>query len=268
MIRFKNISKSYGEKTILSDLSSELPDRGLVAFVGANGAGKSTLLNIIARILDRDSGDIEIDDKNLEAYPSDELARKISFLSQSNNINIRLTVRELVQFGRFPYSKGRLTDEDRQKVERAMGFLRISDIADKRLDELSGGQRQLAYIAMIIAQDTKYIFLDEPLNNLDLKHSAELMDILARLIDEEDKVIFLVVHDLNFVAAHADYVIAMKDGDIIYKGDKNELLSGKILNDVFDFDFDIVDIENQKFCLYYKCRCRLEDRKTVLGLES
>ena len=117
MIKVVNIFKKYGEKEILSDVSLELPKKKIISFIGSNGAGKSTLLSIITRTLSRDSGDVVIENKNLEEWKTEELAKVLSILKQSNHLNIRLTVKELVSFGRYPYSKGKLTLEDEEKVE-------------------------------------------------------------------------------------------------------------------------------------------------------
>ena len=161
----------------------------IISFIGSNGAGKSTLLSIITRTLSRDSGDVVIENKNLEEWKTEELAKVLSILKQSNHLNIRLTVKELVSFGRYPYSKGKLTLEDEEKVEQAIEYMGLKNLENRFIDELSGGQRQMAYIAMVIAQDTEYIFLDEPLNNLDMKHSVQIMKILRNLVDEKGKTI-------------------------------------------------------------------------------
>ncbi len=252
MICLKDVYKEYGEKRVLTDITSELPDRGLTAFIGSNGAGKSTMLNIIGRILEKDGGTVKIDGKNLENWNHRELAKRISILSQANHLNIRLTVRELVEFGRFPYSRGKLTPEDIKKVDETIAFMGLDSYENRYLDQLSGGQRQMAYIAMVICQDTKYIFLDEPLNNLDMKHSAKLMRLLKTLIERDGKVIYVVIHDVNFVSTYADYIVALKDGKLLYEGTNEEIVQEKYLTEIFDFNIRIVDIDGQKVCLYYK----------------
>ena len=212
MIKVDNIFKKYGEKEILSDVSLELPKKKIISFIGSNGAGKSTLLSIITRTLSRDSGNVVIENKNLEEWRTEELAKVLSILKQSNHLNIRLTVKELVSFGRYPYSKGKLTLEDEEKVEQAIEYMGLKNLENRFIDELSGGQRQMAYIAMVIAQDTEYIFLDEPLNNLDMKHSVQIMKILRNLVDEKGKTIIIVIHDINFVVSYSDYIVALKMG--------------------------------------------------------
>ena len=250
MIKVDNIFKKYGEKEILSDVSLELPKKKIISFIGSNGAGKSTLLSIITRTLSRDSGNVVIENKNLEEWRTEELAKVLSILKQSNHLNIRLTVKELVSFGRYPYSKGKLTLEDEEKVEQAIEYMGLKNLENRFIDELSGGQRQMAYIAMVIAQDTEYIFLDEPLNNLDMKHSVQIMKILRNLVDEKGKTIIIVIHDINFVASYSDYIVALKDGKMIRYGNTEEIMKNEVLKDIYGMEIPIYKIENRKFCLY------------------
>ena len=251
MIKVDNMFKKYGEKEILSDVSLELPKKKIISFIGSNGAGKSTLLSIITRTLSRDSGNVVIENKNLEEWRTEELAKVLSILKQSNHLNIRLTVKELVSFGRYPYSKGKLTLEDEEKVEQAIEYMGLKNLENRFIDELSGGQRQMAYIAMVIAQDTEYIFLDEPLNNLDMKHSVQIMKILRNLVDEKGKTIIIVIHDINFVASYSDYIVALKDGKMIRYGNTEEIMKNEVLKDIYGMEIPIYKIENRKFCLYY-----------------
>ena len=251
MIKVDNIFKKYGEKEILSDVSLELPKKKIISFIGSNGVGKSTLLSIITRTLSRDSGNVVIENKNLEEWRTEELAKVLSILKQSNHLNIRLTVKELVSFGRYPYSKGKLTLEDEEKVEQAIEYMGLKNLENRFIDELSGGQRQMAYIAMVIAQDTEYIFLDEPLNNLDMKHSVQIMKILRNLVDEKGKTIIIVIHDINFVASYSDYIVALKDGKMIRYGNTEEIMKNEVLKDIYGMEIPIYEIENRKFCLYY-----------------
>ncbi|NLJ58316.1 MAG: ATP-binding cassette domain-containing protein, partial [Tissierellia bacterium] len=162
MIEIKNISKSYGDKNVVDNVSTVIRKGKITSFIGPNGAGKSTLLSVISRLVNKKSGEVIIDGKRLEDWKDLELAKKISILKQTNNVNIRLTVKELVSFGRFPYSQGNLTKEDEKIIENSIEYMKLNNLKDKYLDQLSGGQRQRAYIAMVLAQDTDYILLDEP----------------------------------------------------------------------------------------------------------
>ena len=150
MIEVRNLSKQYNDKTVVNDVSLQIKKGKITSFIGPNGAGKSTALSMITRLMKRDKGEVFIEGKELESWDKKELSKKIAILKQSNNINIRLTIKELVSFGRFPYCDGKLTPEDVKYVDEAIEYMRLTDIQDKYLDELSGGQRQRAYIAMVI----------------------------------------------------------------------------------------------------------------------
>ena len=251
MIDIKDVSKHYGTKTVISEVCLPLKDEQLTAFIGPNGAGKSTLLSMISRLITIDAGQIYLDHNEVKAWRSNELSKKLSILKQSNGVNLRITVRELVSFGRFPYSKGRLTSEDQEMIEYALEKLGLVEMADDRIDTLSGGQLQRAYIAMILAQDTDYILLDEPLNNLDMNHAVHLMQTLRRLVEDEHKTVLLVIHDINFAASYADEIVAMKDGKIFAHGTTAEMIQPHILNTLYEMDIKICELDGKRFCMYF-----------------
>ncbi|PKC50660.1 P-loop containing nucleoside triphosphate hydrolase protein, partial [Rhizophagus irregularis] len=161
MIEIKGLTKNFGNKPVVEDVSVTIQPGSITSFIGPNGAGKSTLLSMVSRLLDADTGEVLLDKNNVKQWKSNEFAKRVSILKQANYINVRLTVRELVSFGRYPYSKGRLTPEDEQLNEQAIDYMNLAEMQDKYLDELSGGQKQRAFIAMVIAQDTDYVLLDE-----------------------------------------------------------------------------------------------------------
>lgn len=250
MIQLEKVSKMYDAVDGVKNVSLTIPEGKVISFIGANGAGKSTLFSLMSRLLDKDSGNIMIDNKEIDQWKSEELAKILGILKQTNEIHIRLTVRELVEFGRFPYSKARLVAEDYQHIERALTFMELTEIADKYLDELSGGQKQRVYIAMVLAQDTKYILLDEPLNNLDIKHSLQMMKLLRRMAKELNKTVLVIMHDINFSASYADYIFAFKNGEKIYEGRATDVIQTEILREIYDVDINVAEIENGKVCLY------------------
>lgn len=251
MVVVKNVSKTYGSRKVVEDVSVSIPKGKITSFIGPNGAGKSTLLSMMSRLISIDEGEIFIDDEEIRRCKSNELSKKISILKQSNHINLRLTVKELVSFGRFPYSQGRLSKEDWHFIDEAIRYMELEDMKDKYLDQLSGGQRQRAYIAMVIAQDTEYILLDEPLNNLDMKHSVQIMKILRRLVDELGKTIVIVIHDINFASCYSDEIVALKEGRIVSKGKTDDIIRGSVLKDIYDMDIQIENINNRKICVYF-----------------
>lgn len=252
MIEVKDIVHQYGVNPTLRGVSLSFADQKITGIIGANGAGKSTLLSIISRLIRAQSGDVMLDGENLKNIKNSDIARKLAILKQFNHINLKLTVRELVSLGRFPHSKGRITEEDTQKINEAIAYLELKDIEHKYIDELSGGQKQRAFLAMILAQDTKYILLDEPLNNLDLRYSIEMMVILKRMVKDYQKTIILVLHDINFAAAYCDQIVAMKDGNIIKVGDAKSVIEKSVIDMVFNHDFKICCIDNQNVVVYHQ----------------
>ncbi|KQL51423.1 iron ABC transporter ATP-binding protein [Heyndrickxia shackletonii] len=251
MITIQNVSKRYGNKSVVNDVNLTIEEGKITSFIGPNGAGKSTLLSMVSRLIPKDSGEIIVDGKEISKWKPNELAKKLSILKQSNHINIRLTVRELVSFGRFPYSKGKLTKEDWKYVDEAITYMELESIQDKFLDQLSGGQQQRAYIAMVIAQNTEYILLDEPLNNLDMKHSVQIMKVLRRLTDELGKTVVIVIHDINFASCYSDHVVALKDGTVVQDGPTENIIDSSVLGDIYEIDIAIQEINENKICVYY-----------------
>ena len=244
-------NSSYIQNLTISWINFKVNKGDYLCVLGENGAGKSTAFSMITRLMKRDGGQVFIEGKELDSWDKKELSKKIAILKQSNNINIRLTIRELVSFGRFPYCEGKLQAEDIKYVEEAIEYMRLTDIQDKYLDELSGGQRQRAYIAMVIAQGTEYIFLDEPLNNLDMNNSVQMMKVLKKLCDELGKTIILVMHDINFTSCYSDYIICLKNGMIAKEGIVDEIINKETLEDIYEMDFDVKDIDGKKISIYY-----------------
>lgn len=234
MIRVSGLDYRIGATAILKDIDLVLAKGGITALIGPNGAGKSTLMSLIARLEPLQSGKIYVDDLAIGSCPNDVLARKLSILPQTSQVAPLLTVRELVSFGRYPYHKGRPSPEDVAKVQSALDAFNMSALAERRLDSLSGGQRQRAQVAMTFAQDTDYILLDEPLNNLDIAASRSLMAVLRNLAQEHNRTIVIVLHDINYATAYADEIVVMKDGRIAAQGAPDEIVTQRLLNDVFE----------------------------------
>ncbi|UZX03255.1 ATP-binding cassette domain-containing protein [Arthrobacter sp. CDRTa11] len=251
MIDIRNVSKAYGGQQVLDDVSCVIPRGGITSIIGPNGAGKSTLLSLISRLQPLESGTVTVSGLDVASTPGRELARTMAILRQENHLTMRLTVRDLVAFGRFPHTGGSPTVEDLAVVEESIRQLDLTAMADRFVDELSGGQRQRAYIAMVLAQDTEYLLLDEPLNNLDMKHSVEMMRLLRRLADELGKTIVLVVHDINFASCYSDTILAMKDGRLIHQGSPQDIMHGSMLQDVYDIDIRIEEIDGNRIGVYF-----------------
>ncbi|WP_024793734.1 iron ABC transporter ATP-binding protein [Tomitella biformata] len=251
MITISNTTKRYGKTVVVDDVSLTIPRGGITAIIGANGAGKSTLLSIVGRLLQADGGTVTVDGLDVSKTRSEDLAKRLAVLRQENHMTVRLRVRELVAFGRFPHSGGRLKAADHAAIEEAIEFFELGELADRHLDQLSGGQRQRAYVAMVLCQDTDYVLLDEPLANLDMRHSTLMMRRLRDLAKTFGKTVVLVIHDINYAACHSDHIIAMKKGAIVAQGDVREMISPAVLRDVFDLDIEVHDIDGQPIGVYY-----------------
>lgn len=251
MIELTGLTKRYGTQTVVDDVSGTIESGGLISIIGANGAGKSTLLSMAARLLPMDEGTVFVDELDVLSTPSDQLARKLSILRQENSLSVRLSVRDLVAFGRHPHSKGRPTTEDREHVERALRYLQLEELADRYVDELSGGQRQRAFIAMVIAQDTDYVLLDEPLNNLDMKHAVEMMRLLRQMTHDLGKTVVLVIHDINFASCYSDRIMAMKDGALLHHGTPDEIMRPDVLREIYGIDIRVEEVDGHRIGIYF-----------------
>lgn len=240
MIIIDNARKSYDEVEI-GPLDIKIPKAGLTSLIGPNGAGKSTTLLMIGRLLDMEEGHIKVAGLDVTESKSEDLAKVLTILRQENHFVTRLTVRQLVGFGRFPYSKGRLTNEDEAIISKYIDFLKLTDLENRYLDELSGGQRQRAYVAMVLCQETEYVLLDEPLNNLDVARSVQMMEHLKHAAKEFGRTILAVMHDINFAAKYSDRICAMKDGRIAAFGTVDQIMDSNVLTDIFETNIKIID---------------------------
>lgn len=250
-MRIQDLSKQYDGKTVVDAVSFEIPKGKILSLIGPNGAGKSTVMGMISRLIARDSGLVDFEGRDLGKWKSKELAKRLAILTQSNNIQMKLTVRELVAFGRFPYSGGHLTEADNAMIDKAIAYLELQEFQDRFIDELSGGQRQRAYIAMVIAQDTEYVLLDEPTNNLDIYHATNMMKIVRRLCDELGKTVILVLHEINYAAFYSDYICAFVDGKIAKFGTVEEVMTKENLAGIYRVDFEIMQIQGRPLSIYY-----------------
>lgn len=237
----ESLNIGYGEQLIVKDLSMEIPDKKITAIIGSNGCGKSTLLKAITRIISQQSGNVVLDGKNITKESTKLLAKKMAILPQSPESAGGLTVGELVSYGRFPYQSGfgRLTKKDFEVMDWALEVTGITDFKYRQVDALSGGQRQRVWIAMALAQETEIIFLDEPTTYLDMAHQLEVLELLQKLNREQERTIVMVLHDLNQAARFADYIIALKEGQIVKAGNGEEIVHHDVLKEVFHIDAQI-----------------------------
>ncbi|WP_370917085.1 ABC transporter ATP-binding protein [Corynebacterium sp. CCM 9204] len=251
MIRIAGVTKKYDSNTVVNDVSVDIPTGGVTSVIGPNGAGKSTLLGIISRLIRADGGTVSVDGHDVRSTPSRKLAQILSVLRQENRVAVRLTVRDLVAFGRFPHSAGQMTQRDEEAIQRALEYLELEEFSERNLDELSGGQRQRAFVAMVLAQETDYILLDEPLNNLDIKHSLAMMKLLRRTAEELGRTVVVVIHDINFAAAYSDWIIAMKNGSLVHSCTPEELMTTENLASLYDVDLTVTEVCGRPVAMYF-----------------
>jgi len=228
-------SLSYGDRSIVTDLSLALPEGGVTVIVGANACGKSTLLRAMARLLRPTGGRVLLDGRDVHTIPTRQLARRLGLMPQSPIAPEGIVVADLVARGRHPHQGpfGRWTTADEAAVAAALEATGVSDLADRPVDELSGGQRQRVWIAMALAQETSVLLLDEPTTYLDLAHQIEVLDLLARLNAERGTTVAMVLHDLNLAARYADHLVALRAGRVVAAGTPADVVTEDIVEEVF-----------------------------------
>ena len=252
MINLSGVSKKYNGVTALAISELEIPENKLIGIIGPNGSGKSTLLSCIANSIKPTSGNIFIDGIEARRYDRIEFAKQVSIMNQSTDINLNLTIEDLVSFGRYPYSKGNLTWEDMEIVNDAIYNTGIDHIRNKYITQVSGGERQRALVSLLLAQQSKYILLDEPLNNLDMKSSVQLMDLLRNIVHNNGVTVIIVLHDINFAMNYADSLILMNKGQIAHHGSPESIRTNGIMSEIYGIPIDIMLTNNSKYiCVYY-----------------
>ncbi|VEI45496.1 iron(III) ABC transporter ATP-binding protein [Actinobacillus equuli] len=206
---------------------------------------------MIARLQNIQSGQIWLNNYNIAEADSRKIAQHLAILTQDNVIHSRITVQDLLMFGRYPHHQGKISEHDRQVVEKALQRFELDQLKDRFLNELSGGQRQRALIAMTFCQQTQHVLLDEPLNNLDMFHARELMRLLRKLTDELQLTTVMVVHDINMAAAYADTIVAMKNGEIIMTGSPEEIITPENLKTVFNLDAEVLEHNGKRLVVHH-----------------
>lgn len=234
----ESIIAGYDNKTILHDVSIAIPSNKISIIIGANGCGKSTLLKTMARLIKPISGQVMLDDKPIHKIPAKQLARIVGLLPQSPIVPEGITVADLIGRGRFPHHsflKGWSTEDD-VAVAEAMDIMRITEFADRHIDELSGGQRQRVWIAMALAQQTDILFLDEPTTYLDITYQVEILDLLTDLNRKRGTTIVMVLHDINLSARYADYIFSLHEGRLVSEGTPDQVITSELIKDIFNLD--------------------------------
>ncbi|TGB01201.1 ABC transporter ATP-binding protein [Halobacillus salinus] len=239
----EHIAAGYDQKTILQDISLDIPSNQISVIIGANACGKSTLLKTMARLLPSTSGDIKLDGKPIGSIPSKKLARTLGLLPQSPIVPEGITVADLVGRGRFPHQTlfSGWSKKDYEAVAEAMEIMNVTELANQSIDELSGGQRQRVWIAMALAQQTDILFLDEPTTFLDITYQVEILDLLTDLNQKYGTTIVMVLHDINLSARYADHIFALKKGELISQGEPSEVITSELIHDLFGLHSTVIE---------------------------
>ncbi|WP_296208453.1 ATP-binding cassette domain-containing protein [Psychrobacter sp. UBA3480] len=244
MIKLNNISHHIGKQQILHDITLSLPTAQVIALIGPNGAGKSTLFSVMARLQPLQSGQVSFavdnEERDIVSCQARTLAKTVAMLGQDNHVQGRLRVHELLMFGRYPYHQGQPTADDQQKIQEILERFELEPLAERFLSTLSGGQRQRVLIAMIVCQDTPYLLLDEPLNNLDMYHAGRLMRELRQLSHNQQKTVVIVLHDINQAAQFADTVVTMKAGEVTAVGRPADVITQETMKDLYNVDVTVL----------------------------
>jgi len=226
---------------LLKPMTLALPNRGMTGLVGQNGSGKSTLLKILARQQPPSRGSVVFEGRSLGDWPDREFARRVAYLPQYTPLASGLTVRELVELGRYPWhgALGRFSTIDREKVDEALTVTSTHVFADRFVDSLSGGERQRAWLAMLIAQDARLLLLDEPISALDVAHQLSVLGLVRRLCLEKRIAVVIVIHDINLAVRYCDEIVALKAGELIVRGSPAEFMTAARLREIYDVEMDV-----------------------------
>lgn len=242
-LRTERLTIGYDRKTVITDLSVDIPDGRITAIVGPNACGKSTLLRGLARLLKPAGGQVILDGSDIATLHTKEVARRLGLLPQTSIAPEGITVADLVARGRFPHQRvlRQWAAEDAAAVTDAMRATNVGALSARLVDELSGGQRQRVWVAMVLAQQTPLLLLDEPTTYLDIAHQVELLDLFATLNREQGRTVVAVLHDLNHACRYADHIIAMKAGHIVAEGDPKDVITEALVSEVYGLACQIID---------------------------
>ncbi|OUC92833.1 ABC transporter ATP-binding protein [Streptosporangium minutum] len=237
----QDITLAYGGRVVSTHVSLDVPDGAFTAIVGANACGKSTLLRAFVRLLKPSAGAVLLDGRDVAGYRPKAIAREVGFLPQGLVVPESIVARRLVARGRYPHQSllSTWSSEDERAVDEAMAAAGVADLAERPVEELSGGQRQRVWVAMVLAQETRYLLLDEPTTFLDITHQYELLALFARLRDE-GRTVIAVLHDINQACRYADHLVAMKDGRVVAEGAPADIVDAALIQEVFNLPSVVV----------------------------
>lgn len=236
MLKFENLTFSYEDNIVLNNITTKISAGKITTILGANGSGKSTLLNILTKNLKVNNGKIFLEGNDINQISSKSYAKKVAMVHQKNYVPNGLTVERLVSYGRLPFAsvlRYRLNEYNQSYVDRAIKLADLENIRYREMGTLSGGQRQRAFIAMALAQNTKYLFLDEPTTFLDVKYQIDILKLIKRLNVEENITILMVLHDINQATSYSDEVIGLKNGRVLFKGEAKKVIDERSIHALY-----------------------------------
>ena len=248
----KDLSFAYGKQVVLKNLDLELHEGKITTLIGANGCGKSTLFNLMTKNLKPDEGEIFLREESITNLRLKDFAKEVSIVHQYNTAPVDLSVEKLVGYGRTPYHTMGLSPdpkEDEEKIRWALEITHTYKHKDKPVSELSGGQKQRVWIAMALAQDTRVLFLDEPTTYLDIRYQLQILKLIRQLNREFGITIIMVLHDINQSLYYSDEIVAMKNGRMIAHGLPEEILTGELVQAVYDVNLDIRTVDGKPFVI-------------------
>ncbi len=243
-LKLENFSAGYKNQVILQNINLSVHSGEWLGVIGPNGSGKSTLIKGLLRLIKTFKGKIYLKNKNIKFFSSKRISQTIAFLPQELNSNLMITVSQLVALGRSPYKKFwefDLNKYDNEKINESLNLVDMYNLKNNLISQISGGQRQRAYLAMALAQDPEILILDEPTNSLDIKYQIKFLEIIKKLKVEKNISVITVLHDLNLAARYTEKIIAFKHGKSMGYGFSKEIISEKFIKNVFDIDVLVSD---------------------------
>lgn len=247
----RNLCFSYEKNKVLKGISLKIQEGKITTVMGANGCGKSTLFFLMTKNLSPQKGSIFLKGKNIANMGLKEFAQRAAIVQQYNSAADDITVENLVALGRSPHRRffGGLTREDERMIQWAMEVTDLDKYRDRELSRLSGGQRQRVWIAMALCQGTQILFLDEPTTYLDIRYQIEILRLIRRLNREFKITVLMVLHDINQAIAYSDYIIGMKEGQVLSEGSPKEIISREMIEGLYGIELDLANVGGQKFVL-------------------